>query len=228
MSELIFMLTHRDVTIPNAIEVFEEVKDTGLRFIGCKDVGLSIDKMKILFNRMKSAGMTTFLEVVTYSEEEHFAGVKTAINIGADYLIGGMPWFAEKTLKYIKENKSQVKYFPYIGQIEGHPCILKGEINYIIKNGKELEQMNVDGINLLLYRYQGDQKYLLDRIVKELKLPIIVAGSIDNFMKIEELVKRNIWAFTIGGAILERKMASSKSVRDEIMEVLKFIRGSKA
>ena len=227
MTEFIFMLTHHDVTIPNAIEVFEEVKDTGLKFIGCKDIGLPIDEMKTLFNKMKSAGMTTFLEVVTYSEEEHFAGVKMAISVGADYLIGGMPWFAEKTLKYLKENKAPVKYFPYIGQIEGHPCILKGELDYIIKNGKEVEELGADGINLLLYRYQGDQKSLLDRIDKELKIPIIVAGSIDSFTKIEELVKRDIWAFTIGGAILERRIASSKSIRDEVIEVLRFIKSIK-
>ncbi|MEM3670056.1 MAG: hypothetical protein QW737_05955 [Nitrososphaerota archaeon] len=227
MTEFIFMLTHHDVTIPDAIEVFEEVKDTGLKFIGCKDVGLPLEKMKILFKKMKNSGMTTFLEVVTYSEEEHFSGVKTAIAVGADYLIGGMPWFAKKTLAYLKDNKVDIKYFPYIGEIEGHPCILKGEIDAIIKNGKEFEELGIEGINLLLYRYTGDQKALLEKVVKELRLPILGAGSIDNFQKIQELVKRNIWAFTIGGAILERKMASKKTVREEIIAVLDFIKGAK-
>ena len=42
MTEFIFMLTHHDVTVPNALEVIERIKDTGLRFIGCKDIGLAI------------------------------------------------------------------------------------------------------------------------------------------------------------------------------------------
>ncbi|MEM2528981.1 MAG: hypothetical protein QXG40_06250 [Ignisphaera sp.] len=91
----------------------------------------------------------------------------------------------------------------------------------------KFEELGIEGINLLLYRYTGDQKALLEKVVKELRLPIIVAGSIDNFQKIQELVKRNIWAFTIGGAILERKMASKKTVREEIIAVLDFIKGAK-
>jgi hypothetical protein len=225
MTEFIFMLTLHDLTIPNAIEVFEEVKDSGLKFVGCKDVGLPLNKMKVLFKNMKDAGMTTFLEVVTYSEEEHFSGVKTAINVGADYLIGGMPWFTKKTLSFLRDNKAQIKYFPYIGEIEGHPCILKGEIDYIINNGKEFEKLGVDGINLLLYRYTGDQNKLLDRVARELNLPIIVAGSVDSFEKIKKLVDRNIWAFTIGGAVLERKMASKQTIREEIEAVLNFLKG---
>jgi 2,4-dienoyl-CoA reductase-like NADH-dependent reductase (Old Yellow Enzyme family) len=221
------MLTHHDLTIPNAIEVFEEVKDTGLRFIGCKDVGLSLDKMKILFKKMKDAGMTTFLEVVTYSEEEHFSGVKTAINMNADYLIGGMPWFAKKTLSFLKDSKAQIKYFPYVGEIEGHPCILKGEIDYIINNAKEFEKLGVDGVNLLLYRYTGDKNKLLDRVTKELNLPIIVAGSVDSFEKIQKLIEKDIWAFTIGSAVLERKIAFKQTVREEIEVVLNFLRRCK-
>jgi hypothetical protein len=224
MTEFIFMLTHRDLTIPNAIEVFEEVKDTSLKFIGCKDVGLPLDKMKVLFKNMKDAGMTTFLEVVTYSEEEHFSGVKTAISVGADYLIGGMPWFAKKTLYLLKDSKAQIKYFPYIGEIEGHPCILRGEIDYIINNGKEFEKLGVHGINLLLYRYTGDQNKLLDRVARELNLPIIVAGSVDSFEKIKNLADRKIWAFTIGGAVLERKIASKQTIKEEVEAVLNFLK----
>ena len=52
MTEFIFMLTYNDVTVPNAIEIFEDVKDTGLKFIGCKDIGLPIDKLQELLRRM--------------------------------------------------------------------------------------------------------------------------------------------------------------------------------
>ena len=145
MTKLIFMLTHHDVTIPNAIKVFEEIKDTGLKFIGCKDIGLPIEKLQELFRRMKRENMTTFLEVVSNDEEKHFMGVEKAIRVGADFLIGGMPRFARKTLEYLKEKKVNLKFFPYIGKVVGHPCILEGSVDKIIGNGLEFEKMGVDG-----------------------------------------------------------------------------------
>jgi len=220
MTEFIFMLTHHDVTVPNALEVLEEVKDTGLRFIGCKDVGLSLNQYVELFNRIKKYGLTSFLEVVTYTEEEHFKGVNLALKLGVDNLIGGMPQYTRKTLEYLREKKSKMKYFPYIGKIVDHPCILQGSIEEIINDGKEAEALGVNGINLLLYRYTGDQKMLLNKAVKELKVPLIVAGNVTNFNQIEELKKNNIWAFTIGGAIFEKKFAEKGNIREQITAVL--------
>lgn len=217
------MLTHHDVTVKDAIKVFNEVKDTGLRCVGCKDVGLSEAEYEELFKCMRKAGMTTFFEVVTYDENKHFSGVDLAIRIGADYVVGGMPWFTEKTLAYIKERGADIKYFPYIGKIEGHPCVLKGEVDEIIEDGRRAESLGVDGINLLLYRYTGNQKELLEKVTKELKVPLIIAGSVDSFEKIKELVKHNVWGFTIGGAIFEKKFAPGGDIKDQIKSVLNFI-----
>jgi hypothetical protein len=61
----IFMLTHHDVTVPHALALFEKVKGTGLRCVGCKDIGLNIQHMHQLFSKMKKTKMKTFLEVVT-------------------------------------------------------------------------------------------------------------------------------------------------------------------
>ena len=224
MTEFIFMLTHHDVTIPNALEVFEEIKDTGLKFIGCKDIGLPIEKLQELFRKMKNAGMITFLEVVSNDEEKHFMGVEKAIRVGADYLIGGMPRFARKTLEYLKEKKANLKFFPYIGKVIGHPCVLEGSVDEIVNNGVEFERMGIHGINLLLYRYTGDVNLLLDRAIETLKIPLIVAGSIDNFEKIDQMKRKNVWAFTIGGAILEKKFAPGKNIKEQVSAVLKRLR----
>jgi hypothetical protein len=214
------MLTHHDVTIPNAIEVFEELKDSGVKFIGCKDIGLPIQKFNDLFNRMRKADMTTFLEVVSNNREEHFSGVDKGIRVKADYLIGSMPQFAEETLEYLSEKKTNVEFFPYIGRIVGHPCMLEGSIGEIVKNGIEFENMGIRGINLLLYRYKGDVKLLLDRLMKTLHIPLTVAGTVDNFEKIDYLKAKNVWAFTIGGAILEKKFSPEPSLKDQIAAVL--------
>lgn len=218
--EFIFMLTQNDVTAPTALELLEEVKEMGLRCVGCKDVGLDLGRYRELFRKMKNYDMKSFLEVVTYDENEHFRGVDLARKIGADYLIGGMPQYTEKTLGYLRERKSKLKCFPYIGEVVDHPCVLQGSIDHIIEDGEEAENMGVDGVNLLLYRYRGDQRTLLNEVTKNLRVPLIVAGSIRNFEQIQELKRKNIWAFTVGGAIFERKFVIDKGVREQITAIL--------
>ena len=39
MSEFVFMLTHGDRTVENAAEIVPQLADTGLHYIGFKDVG---------------------------------------------------------------------------------------------------------------------------------------------------------------------------------------------
>jgi hypothetical protein len=219
--EFIFMLTHHDVTIPDARQVLDEVKDTGLKCIGCKDIGLNIDQYRELFAAFKKYGIESFLEVVTYSEEEHFRGVDLAIKIGADNLIGGMPPYTEKTMEYFKRKGAGTRFFPYVGEVTGHPCVLGGTIDKIIKDGRDAEKLGIHGINLLLYRYSGDQNRLLASATKEIKVPLIVAGNVADFNQIKELKDNGVWAFTIGGAVFEKKFVKNGSNKEQILAVLK-------
>jgi len=220
--EFIFMLTHHDVTIPNALEIFDEVKDTGLKCIGCKNIGLSLEEYRELFNRIRKSGIQSFLEVVTYSEEEHFKGVDLALKLEVDNLIGGMPNYTEKTVQYLKTKKAKTRFYPYIGTVTGHPCILSGGIDKIIEDGKRSESLGINGINLLLYRYTDNQAHLL-KSVKELSVPVIVAGNVVNFRQIQELNQNRIWGFTIGGAIMEKKFIQNQSIGEQIEVVLQHL-----
>lgn len=220
MTDFIFMLTRHDVTIPNAIEVFEKVKNSGLKFVGCKDIGLPVEKLEQLFHRMKKKKVMTFLEVVSGDEEKHFEGIEKAIRIGSDYIIGGMPRFAEKTRKYLKKRKASLKFFPYIGEVVDHPCILKGSVNEIIREGLKFEKMGFEGINLLLYRYTGDITLLLEQAVAMLSIPLIVAGNIDSFAKIDHMKEKGIFAFTVGGAVFEKRFVPGKSVEEQVRSIL--------
>lgn len=220
--QFIFMLTHHDVTIPNALQVMDEVKDTGLMCIGCKDIGLSFDQYKTLFEAFKKNGLESFLEVVTYSEEEHFRGIDLALKIGADNLIGGMPIYTEKTMDYLKQKRAQLHFYPYIGRITGHPCVLEGSVEQIITDGEQAHEHGVDGINLLLYRYSGNQTKLLEA-TKDLKSPLIVAGNVASFEQVKELKQNGVWAFTIGGAILEGNFMKNGTTKAQIEAVLKAL-----
>jgi len=220
LTEFVFMLTQNDVTVPHALEVLEQVRGTGLRHVGCKDIGLSPDEYVELFSRMKRYGMATFMEVVSSDEKKHFDGVNLALRLDVDYLVGGMPQHTRKTLEYLKRSGTRTKYCPYVGEVTGHPCILRGSVDEIIDSGREAESLGAYGMNLLLYRYAGDQKALLNSVFEELRLPLIVAGNVRTFEQIEELRARNAWAFTIGGAIFEKRFVKEGSIQDQISAVM--------
>jgi len=217
LTYFILMLTKNDLTIQNAPEVFEEIKDTGARHIGFKDIGLPMDKLKVLVQKMKSKGMKTYLEVVSESEEANIRSVKSALELGVDYLIGGT--YVEQTLKLFKG--AHPKYYPYIGKIVGHPCLLRGTIDEILADGKRKEALGIDGINLLGYRYDGDVEKLTSSLVKTVKIPIIVAGSIDSFERVRKMIQLKVAGFTIGGAILDKKFVPNGSLAEQVKAVLK-------
>ena len=224
-TEFIFMLTHHDITVPSALDLFQKVGKTGLKCAGCKDIGLEISKLRQLFSNMKTTGMKSFLEVVTMKEEEHFRGVDIALEIGAGYLIGGMPQYTEKTIQYLKRKKNRPKFFPYIGKIVGHPCLLRGTLEEIVEDAKRTQKLGADGINLLAYRYDGDVRGLIQKVMEAIEVPLIVAGNVDSMERIRELKGLGVWAFTIGGAIMERKFLAAGDEQEQIKAVLKEIVG---
>jgi hypothetical protein len=218
MTEFIFMETYNDMTRSDAIKVYKEIRDTKLKFIGFKDIGLPIKELKELHSMMKKDGRTTFLEVVSASEKETIQSTKVALELGVDYLIGGT--YIDSTLSLIKN--TNVKYFPYIGKIVDHPCKLRGSIEEMIQDTKKVKEKRIPGINLLAYRYNGDVEKLMEK-VRAVGLPMIVAGSIDSYERVSKMKELDIWAFTIGGAIFDKKFVSNGSLKDNINAVLKAI-----
>jgi hypothetical protein len=218
MTEFIFMETYNDMTRSDAIKVYKEIRDTKLKFIGFKDIGLPIKELKELHSMMKKDGRTTFLEVVSASEMETIQSTKVALELGVDYLIGGT--YIDSTLSLIKN--TNVKYFPYIGKIVDHPCKLRGSIEEMIQDTKKVKEKRIPGINLLAYRYNGDVEKLMEK-VRAVGLPMIVAGSIDSYERVSKMKELDIWAFTIGGAIFDKKFVSNGSLKDNINAVLKAI-----
>jgi hypothetical protein len=167
---------------------------------------------------MKKDGRTTFLEVVSASEKETLQSTKVALELGVDYLIGGT--YIDSTLPLIKNTK--IKYFPYVGKIVGHPCKLRGSIEEIVNDTKKVKEKDISGINLLAYRYNGDVEQLIEK-VSAVGLPMIVAGSIDSYERVRKMKDMDIWAFTIGGAIFDKKFVAQGSLTDNIDAVLKEI-----
>ena len=141
MTKFILMLTHNDVTVSNALDVLEQVKNTGVKFVGWKDIGLSNREFEQLSERAKKYGMTIFLEIVTPNREEHFRGLELGLRLGVDYIIGGMPKFSVESLSYLRERSPDVRFFPYVGQVVGLPCNLEGNIQTMVDESAKMKEL---------------------------------------------------------------------------------------
>jgi hypothetical protein len=202
LTEFIFMLTRDDRTIADAREVYESVAGTGVTHVGCKDIGLPRDELAALMQDIRANGHTSYLEVVSETEEATRQSARVAAEIGPDNLIGGT--LIEPVQEIIAG--TGVRFFPYVGKVIGHPCLLRGTIEEVAQDARHAEGLGVDGINLLAYRYDGDVDSLVGAVVEATSLPVIAAGSVDSATRIRALVDHDVWAFTIGTAALDGKL----------------------
>jgi hypothetical protein len=216
MIEFIFMLTRDDVTLSDAREVYASIARTGVRQVGCKDVGLPTEELKALMNDIRSNGHETWIEVVSETDEDTLASARAAAEIRPDHLIGGT--LIEPVQKILAG--TEVKFWPYVGQIVGHPCLLRGSIEEIVADTKRAAELGVDGINLLAYRYDGDVEALVQAVVGATDLPVICAGSVDSVERIAALERCGAWAFTIGTAALDGALVEGAPLSGQLQAAL--------
>lgn len=215
--ELIVMLTYNDITVENAEEIFDTCRKTKAKIWGCKEEGLPVDNMKRLFHKMKDLGKITALEVVVYDEKGGLAGAKRALECGCDVLMGTK--YYDSINEYCKNNN--LKYMPFVGEITGRPSVLKGDIEHIIDEAKLYIKKGVYGIDLLGYRYIGDPFLLINRLVKEVKAPVCIAGSVDSYQRLDEIKEASPYSFTIGSAFFNNKFGDK--IEEQIDEVVNYM-----
>ncbi len=202
--EIIIMLTHHDVTVKNAHEVFEQCKDIEeVKYWGFKNVGLPKDEMKALTAAMKAAGKTTFLEVVTYDEASCLDGAQTAIE------------------KLLRDNG--MDYLPFVGKVSGSPSILEGTNEEIIQNAKDLMAKGIKGFDILAYRHVVDGEKLAYDFCKAVDAKICIAGSINSFARIDTMFDIGPWTFTMGSALFEKKFVADGSFRENLQAVADYM-----
>jgi hypothetical protein len=217
--EFILMLTYNDCTVKDALDIFRDCKDIPVKHWGFKDMGLPPEEMKTLVRKMKTAGKTTYLEVVSLSEEDGLHGAQLAVEAGFDILMGTV--FFDSILEYLRDKP--IKYYPFPGHVYSHPSILDGTIDEIVSHAKYLESKGVHGIDLLTYRYVGDAPALLEAVVKATRVPIVSAGSIESYRRIGEVWKAGAWGFTIGSALFDRKFVPDGSFKENAQAVCDWL-----
>lgn len=224
MIEFIFMLTHNDATIPQALEVLDQVKDSGLRYIGFKDIGQPVETLKQVVAGAHGAGLEVMLEVVSTSVQTELQSVAAAREIGVDWVLGGTnPDQAAPLL-----DGSGIHYCPFPGTVVGHPSVLEGEPAEIAAHAAAMtSREDVYGVDLLAYRHQQtDPVALTSAVVAACHGPVIVAGSIVGFEQIEAVAAAGAWGFTIGGAIFEGRLPGAPSVPAQVEAVLDACRNA--
>jgi hypothetical protein len=216
MIEFIFMLTRDDVTLPDARAVYASIAGTGVRHVGCKDVGLPTEELRALMDDIRSHGHETWIEVVSETEEATLASARAAAEIGPDHLIGGT--LIEPVQEILAG--TGIRFWPYVGRIVGHPCLLRGSIDEIVADTERATALGVDGINLLAYRYDGDVEALTRAVVAATDLPVICAGSVDSVERIRALDACGAWGFTIGTAALDGALVEGAPLSGQLQAAL--------
>ena len=215
------MLTRNDETIADAREVYASVAAAGVLHFGCKDVGLPRRELEALLSDIESNGHTSYLEVVSESDEATLTSARAAAEIRPDYLIGGT--LIEPVQEIIAG--TGIKFFPYVGRVVGHPCLLRGSIQEIADDARRVESLGLDGVNLLAYRYDGEVEALVDAVVSNTSLPVIAAGSVDSVERIRALANHGIWAFTIGTAALDGALLPGEPLQAQLELALEAATG---
>jgi len=218
MSEFIFMLTHDDATVPNALAVYGQSRGSGLRYVGFKDVGARPEELAAVVSAAHSDGLEAMLEVVSTSEEDEIRSIQAARDIGVDWVLGGT--HAAVGAEILAG--SNIKYCPFPGRVEGHPSILKGEIDEIARHARQLMTLpEVVGADLLAYRHVSvDPLQLIRAVATAVTGPLIVAGSINSVERIRDVAAAGAWGFTIGGAIFEGRLPGAPGIGAQLEAAL--------
>lgn len=218
MPHFICMLTRNDRTIPRPLEVCREIRDTGVRFVGIKDVGLAASLLPELTAEIHQAGQGAVLELVSLDRDAEIDWANAAVESGVDYLLGGA--HADAVSEAVA--RSRTRYLPFAGRVSGRPTRLDGTGSEIVASARRLVKLRgVHGIDLLAYRAGGDAAELTRAVVRAVKAPVIAAGGVNSDERIRSLVAAGVWGFTVGTALFDGTYApEARSLPERIARIL--------
>jgi glycerate-2-kinase len=216
--DFVFMLTRSDQTVPDCLEVFDEIRPLGLTHIGFKDVGVSPDVLAELDRRIKASGATSYMEVVSTSSEACLRSARVARDLGVDRLLGGTQ--VEDVLAILAG--SSVRYLPFPGRPFDHPTKLAGSAPQIEADCRRFQALGCAGVDLLAYRAtEADPLELVRAARRGTDGTLLVAGSVARPDQIRALAAAGADAFTIGSAALDGSFAPRMgSLRSQLRAVV--------
>lgn len=226
MIEFVFMLTHHDRTVGRPLQVYDSIRDCGLRYVGFKDVGATAAELREVCAQAHADGLEVMLEVVSVSKEDELTSIGVAAEIGVDWVLGGT--HPRDGIAVLAGTKA--RYCPFPGTVVGHPSVLLGEISEIAESAREITALDgVHGLDLLAYRHPtADAAALTRAVVQASAGPVIAAGSVASVEQIAALDAAGAWGFTIGGAIFEGRLPGGPTIDGQIRQVLAAVSHAKS
>ncbi|VEJ59568.1 hypothetical protein [Arachnia propionica] len=216
--EIIVMLTHNDVTVPDARACFADAADLPITYWGFKDNGLNPSEMKLLVEDFRQAGKVPVLEAVTFDDEELMRAVSIAIDCGMEYFTGST--FSREVAQRV--HAAGLKYFPFCGQVRGPVISLTGAPSDVVADAVEQLRLGADGVDLVAYRYKtGDPVALAKELVHKVgEKRVVIAGSINSRERMEMMEEIGPFGFTIGGALFEGAFRPGRSFGENLTKVV--------
>ena len=212
------MLTRADQTVPDCLEVLDDIRPLGLTHIGFKDVGVTPEVLAELARRIKAEGATSYMEVVSTSREACLRSARVARDIGVDRLLGGTQ--VEEVLAILAG--SQVQYLPFPGRPFEHPTKLAGTPAQVEDDCRRFQAMGCAGVDLLAHRAtEADPMDLIRAARRGLDGILLVAGGIGRPEQVRALAAAGVDAFTVGSAAFDGSFSPLVgSLRSQLRAVL--------
>ncbi len=194
------MLTRSDQTVPDCLEVLEDIRPIGLGHIGFKDVGVPPEVLRELVVQIRAQGATTYMEVVSTSVEASLNSARVARDIGVERLLGGTQ--VDDVLQILAG--SATTYHPFPGKPVGHPTKLGGTPEDVEADCRRFAAKGCAGVDLLAYRAtEADPIELVRAARRGTPGYLLVAGSVATPAQIRALAAAGADAFTIGSAAFD-------------------------
>lgn len=199
----IIMLTDNDLTVDNAADFFNSARNAPVQNWGFKSVGQPQDVMYALADTIKSAGKNLFLESITYTEEEYKFLAEFSKKAGVNCVLGTI----YNGGLHEALNEAGVLYCPFIAKTPGFPARIIKRREEIMVDLKEAIDNGVGGVSIPAYMHDKmSGKEILSMIREEApELPILVAGRVKTYERIDEMFQLNT-SFTIGGALFRGEL----------------------
>jgi hypothetical protein len=115
-----------------------------------------------------------------------------------------------------------IHYYPYPGDVVGHPCVLAGTVAATVASARRLlAAPGVHGLDLLAYRFIGDAEGLMLAVCQAAAgAPVVIAGSLDRAERLAAVVASGASAFTVGTAALENVFPCAPRLPDQLAYIL--------
>jgi hypothetical protein len=200
--DFVFMLTHDDATVGDAIDLVAIARPLGLKHIGFKDVGAEASELRRLTAAIREAGASPWMEVVSTTREDELRSIALGRELGVDWLMGGV--HAEEGVRVLAGTAT--RYLPFAGRPQGHPTRLGGSPDEVEAHCRAFAEKGCAGVDILAYRAtEADPLDLIAACRRGFagKGRVVVAGSINSAARIAAIRAAGADAFTIGAAAID-------------------------